>query len=80
MATTPTPDEIRDAAAQSAAEGVASAQGDQGSVTAMDPLKQLEVADRVATKAAVAGTNPQGGNKSGWRTLRAAKAIPPGAT
>jgi methylmalonyl-CoA mutase cobalamin-binding subunit len=77
---TPTPDEIIDAAAQNAADGVASGQVDGRQVTAIDPLKQLDVADKVATKAAVAGTNPQGGSKSGWRTLRAARAIPPGAT
>lgn len=77
---TPTPDEIRDAAAQSAAEGVASAQGDQGSVTAMDPEKVLRVADRLAGRAAAAGTNANGGPRSGWGMCRNARAVPPGAT
>ncbi len=76
---TPTAQEILDAAAQNAAAGVASAQADGQSATAMDPTEQIKAADMSAARAAVAGVNPQGGAKSGWRGLRAARAVPPGA-
>lgn len=46
---------------------------------------QVAISDQIladqyqAATAAVAAPNPSGGKKSGWRTLRAAKATPPGA-
>lgn len=76
---TPTAQEIIDAAAQNAADGVQSAQADGQSATAMDPLKQIEAADKIAARALLAGTGTNGGAKSGWRGLRAARAVPPGA-
>lgn len=76
---TPTPEQIRDAAAAAAAEGVASAQADGQSATAMDPLKQIAAADALAARAALSGAAPGGGSKSGWRLLRPARPILPGA-
>lgn len=74
---TPTPDEIIDAAAQNAADGVASGKVDGREVVAIDPLKQLEVADEIAKRAT--GPNPQGGRKSPWRGT-ISRAIKPGAS
>ena len=74
----PTADEIAAAAALTAAEGVQSATADGQSVTSIDPLKQLDVADRIAKREALAGTNPQGGSRSGWGMLRRARVVPPG--
>lgn len=75
----PTADELYDAAAALAAEGVASATVDGRSATSMDPLKQIEVADAIQSRDLIAGTNANGGPKTGWAFLRPAKAIPPGA-
>ncbi len=72
------PDDILDAAATAAAEGVAAATGDGQSAVAMDPLKQIQVADKLASRAALAGTNPQGGPRSGWGCLRPGQANLPG--
>ncbi len=77
---TPTPDEIRDAAATAAAEGIAAAEGDQGAVTAMDPLKQIAAADALAARAIAAGTNANGGARSAWGMVRPALTKHPGAT
>lgn len=52
-------DDIRDAAATSAAAGISSHTTDGVSTTAMDPLKQMEVADKVAANAA--GSQPHFG-------------------
>jgi hypothetical protein len=71
---TPTPDEIADAAAQAAADGVASATVDGRSATAIDPLKQLELADRLKARQAAATSN------SPWKYLRPSQVVPPGAT
>jgi hypothetical protein len=76
---TPTAQEILDAAAQNAADGVQSAQADGQSATAMDPIKQLQAADRIAAQKSASGTNANGGPKSGWGMCRNARAIPPGA-
>ena len=76
---TPTAQEILDAAAQNAADGVASAQADGQSATAMDPTEQIKAADMIAARTALTGTGTNGGAKSGWRRLRAARAVPPGA-
>lgn len=76
---TPTAQEILDAAAQNAADGVASAQADGQSATAMDPVEQIKAADMIAARALLTGTGTNGGAKSGWRGLRAARAVPPGA-
>lgn len=77
---TPTPDEIVDAAAANAASGVASATADGQSATAMDPLKQLKMADAVATRAALTGPNSSGGRSKGaWgRVAKAQRAELPG--
>ena len=75
----PTPTEIADAAAVTAADGVASATTDGNSATAMDPLKQLEVADKLAARALGESANPNGGKRSGWAGLRPARVTPPGA-
>jgi hypothetical protein len=77
---TPTAQEIADAAATAAAEGVASASGDGESATAMDPEKQLDIADRLAAREIAAGTNRNGGAVSGWAMLRPARVIPPGGS
>jgi hypothetical protein len=74
---TPTAAEIAAAAATAAAEGVASATGDGESATAMDPLKQLDVADRLAAREIAGATNPHGGARSGWGMLRPARVVPP---
>jgi hypothetical protein len=76
----PTSAEIATAAATTAADGVQSATADGQSATAIDPLKQLDVADRIAARESLAGANPQGGSRSGWRTLRPAQVVPPGAS
>lgn len=74
---TPTPDEIIDAAAQNAADGIASGEVDGRKVVALDPLKQLEIADEIAKRPT--GTNAQGGRKSPWRGAFS-RAIKPGAS
>lgn len=75
----PTVDELYDAAATHAEEGVQSATVDGRSATAMDPLKQIQVADAIHSRDLIAGTNANGGAKSGWGFLRPARAVPPGA-
>lgn len=75
---TPTPAEIAAAAAEVAAGGVQSATTGDQTTTAMDPLKQIDTADRLAAREMLAAANPQGGARSGWRGLRMAQAIPPG--
>lgn len=56
---TPDADDIRDAAATSAEAGISSHTADGVSTTAMDPIKQLDVADRVARR--TAATRPHMG-------------------
>lgn len=56
-----------------------SATSDGQSATAQ-PLPDLIEADRyLKGTSAVTGTNPQGGPRSGWGSLRMARVIPPGA-
>lgn len=69
----PTPDEIAAAAAEAAAAGVQSSAVDGRSVTAMDPVRQLELADRLRDRDRLRG-------RSGWAGVRAAKAVPPGTS
>lgn len=70
MADTPDPDDIVDAAAANAARGVSSVDADGQKTTALDPLKQLDVADRIAAREAV------NSGRTGWGgMLRKAKAI-----
>lgn len=76
---TPTADEIRDAAAQSAEDGVSTHTSDGQSTTAMDIEKQLKAADRIGTAAALSGTNSNGGKPSGWGKVRMGRVVPPGA-
>lgn len=52
-------DDIRDAAAANAAAGISSHANDGTQTTAMDPLKQMQVADKVAANAA--GEHPHCG-------------------
>lgn len=75
----PTVDELLDNAATVAGEGVQSASVDGRSATAMDPMKQIAVADAIQSRDLIAGTNANGGPKTGWGFLRPARAIPPGA-
>jgi hypothetical protein len=49
------------------------------SVTERSVLEQIEADKYAAGKAALAGTNKNGGPKSGWRALRAGRVVPPGA-
>jgi len=62
-------DDIRDAAAANAAAGISSQSSDGVQTTALDPLKQMQVADKVAANAAAA--RPHFG-------LRMVKLVPPG--
>ena len=75
---TPTPNEIADAAAELVADGVAAAASDGQSVTAMDPMKQLDVADRLASRTLGQQANAAGGSRSPWGMTRIARAVPPG--
>lgn len=52
-----TSDDIREAAEQSAADGVQSFSDGTNSVTAMDPLKQLEVAEKMDRRESAANSN-----------------------
>ena len=67
--------DIQTAAAQSAEDGVQSATVDGQAVTAMDPIKQLDVADRLANADALDGTNDNGGAISGFQRLRPGRAV-----
>lgn len=61
------------------AQRAASTTTELGSST-QQPLPDLIAADRyLAGKDALEGTNSNGGKKSGWRCLRAARAKPPGS-
>jgi hypothetical protein len=75
---TPTAADVAAAAAVSAAEGVQAATTDGQSVTAMDPLRQLELADKLAARERLAAANPNGGPVSLWGRLRPARVVPPG--
>lgn len=70
--------EIAAAAAAAAEDGVQSASVDGNSAMQLDPMKQLDVADRIEARSALTGSNASGGAKSGWRMLRPAQALPPG--
>lgn len=74
MADTPEPDDIADAAAENAARGVTSVDADGQKTTALDPIKQLDVADRLEKRAAAKASG------NGWlRGFRKARIVPPGA-
>lgn len=63
---------------EKAAATPASAQAGGQSATAR-PIEELIEADRyLASKEVAAGTNGRGGKRSGWNSLRTARAIPPG--
>lgn len=63
---------------EEAAQDPASASSDGQSATAR-PIADLIAADRyLKGQQATESTNAQGGPRSGWGALRAAKAIPPG--
>lgn len=74
---TPTPDEIRAAAAQNAAEGIASAEVDGRTATALDPLKQIEAAQKLESQQLLTGATGRR-PASGWAG-RGARAELPGA-
>lgn len=52
MSDVPTTDEIQDAVAEDVAAGVAQFSTGDTSVTAMDPMKRLDIADRIKRNAA----------------------------
>jgi hypothetical protein len=65
---------------ETAATSPAAASGDAGSVTAVS-LPDLIAADKhLAAKAALEGTNDNGGPRSAWHCVRMAKVKMPGAT
>lgn len=66
---TPTAEDLRNAAAANTVAGVSSAAGDGQQMTALDPLKQMQVADKVAANSAA--RQPHFG-------LRMVKLVPPG--
>lgn len=66
--------EIADAVAEDVAQGVQSSAVDNRSATAMDPVKRLDVADRLAERASLPG------NRSAFNRVRAAISVRPGAT
>lgn len=74
----PTPDEIRDQAATDAAAGVQSFTAGDETVQVIDPEKSLRVADKLAGTQAVAGTNPNGGRRSGWGRIVTGRVVSPG--
>jgi hypothetical protein len=74
-----TADDVLEAAATVASEGVQSATVDGRSATSLDPLKQIQVADALQSRDLIAGANANGGPKTGWGFLRPARAVPPGA-
>lgn len=57
----------------------AAASSDLGSATNQDLGKLIEADKYLAAKTAAAGTNANGGPKSGWGCLRQARAVPPGS-
>ena len=77
---TPTPDEIADAAATTAEAGIEKSELDGEMMTAMDPMKQLDVADRLASRSLGQQANAAGGSRSPWGMTRIARAVPPGTT
>lgn len=71
----PTPEEIEAAEAaalDSITEGIQSAAVDGRSVTAMDPVKQLEALDKLKSRENV-------GTGSAWGRVRKARYVPPSA-
>jgi hypothetical protein len=69
----PDSDDIADAAAENAARGVESVTTDGATTRALDPLKQLELADKLAAREAARTSG------SGWlRLIRKARLVPPG--
>lgn len=77
---TPTPDDIRAAAAEIAATGVKSATTGDQTTTAMDPLAQIATADALQARELLAQANPQGGARSAWGLLRPAQSTLPGVS
>lgn len=66
----PTPDDIRDAANQIAADGLDSASNDLGSYKVIDPEKLHDIADRQSQTTSTSNAN---------RGLRFTRLIPPGS-
>lgn len=73
-----TPEEIEAIADEVVADGVQNVSVDGQSVTALDPLKIQEIADRRRAQNALDGSNPNGGSRSGWNQLRPARFSPAG--
>lgn len=57
----PTPDELRTDAAVNTASGISSASADGCSTAALDPIKQLDAADRLDARAAIDYAVPRAG-------------------
>lgn len=74
----PTPDEIRDSVSTDAEAGVSSFTSGDQTTTAMDPEKRLKVADKLAAAQATAGTNANGGRRSGWGRVVTGRVVSPG--
>jgi hypothetical protein len=64
---------LKDAIEANAKRGIASTTVGERSTTAMDPLKQIEVAKYLDGNAAIAATG------SAWGCLRPARMVPPGS-
>lgn len=74
----PDASDIAETIAEVAADGVESASQDGRTATSF-PIPDLIAAEKhTAGKEAVSGTNPQGGSRSLWGSLRPARAVPPG--
>lgn len=58
----------------------ASATIDNQSATAHSIPDQIQGAQFIETRRAMAGTNDQGGRRSGWGGIAIARAVPPGAS
>lgn len=71
----PTPDEIADAAAAAASDGIQSASLDGEAATQLSPMTQLDVADRLRGRTALDVPNPNGGAETGWNFLRPARGL-----
>lgn len=71
--------DITEAIEQAAIDGVQSHTVDGKTTVAVPIPDQIEAAKFVESRQAVAGTNAKGGRKSGWRSLRPARAILPEA-
>ena len=75
----PTAAEIAEAIAELATNPATVTAGDRTIVEVKIP-DAIQAHEFAANQEAVEGTNPQGGPRSAWASLRPAKFIPPGAS